>query len=111
MPLHFSAFHPDYKMHGRAADAAGTLRRARRIALDAGLRYVYTGNVHDREGDTTFCPGCGKPVIERDWYDILGYDLDDAGHCKHCGTPSPAVSRSSTGAFGPRRIPVRLHSI
>ena len=67
MPLHFTAFHPDYKMLDTAPTPASTLTRARKIALAEGLRYVYTGNVHDREGGTTFCHGCGKPVIVRDW--------------------------------------------
>jgi pyruvate formate lyase activating enzyme len=66
VPLHFSAFHPDYKLLDVMATPKATLQRARRIAMDAGLRYVYTGNVHDRAGG-----GCGKAVIERDWYEIL----------------------------------------
>jgi pyruvate formate lyase activating enzyme len=76
-PLHFSAYHPAWKYSAAPATSSETLRRARGIARDAGLRYVYTGNVHDREGDTTQCPGCGKPLIQRDWYDILDYALDD----------------------------------
>jgi len=86
VPLHFSAFHPDWKMHDIPATPPATLSRARKIGLEAGLRYVYTGNVHDKAGDTTWCPGCGQPVIERDWYRILGYALDDRGNCRHCGT-------------------------
>jgi pyruvate formate lyase activating enzyme len=110
VPLHFSAFHPDYKFMDVPPTPPATLQRARRIALDAGLHYVYTGNVHDREGDTTVCPGCHKPVIVRDWYAILGYDLDAQGRCRHCGTQLPGRFEEFTGAFGPRRIPVRLHS-
>jgi pyruvate formate lyase activating enzyme len=87
-----------------------TLRRARKIAMDAGLRYVYTGNVHDKTGDATYCPGCGKPVIERDWYEILKYDLDDTGHCKQCNAAIAGRYEKFTHAFGARRIPVRLHA-
>ena len=109
VPLHFSAFHPDYKMTDIPSTPPASLQRARRIAMDAGLRYVYTGNVHDRAGDTTYCPGCGKPVIERDWYEILNYALDDAGHCRHCGTAIAGRFGRFDKAFGARRIPVRLH--
>ena len=94
VPLHFTAFHPDYRMTDVPRTPAETLSRARRIALDAGLRYVYTGNVHDTEGGTTSCPGCGAAVIERDWHAILHYALDDAGHCRACGT-------ALAGRFGP----------
>jgi pyruvate formate lyase activating enzyme len=111
VPLHFSAYHPDYKLNAPATPPA-TLARARQIAMDAGLRYVYTGNVHDTKGDATYCPGCGKAVIERDWYEILGYALDETGHCMHCGT---AIAGRFTAfrkeqAFGSRRIPVVLHA-
>lgn len=78
--------------------------------MDTGLRYVYTGNVHDKAGDTTACPGCGKPVIERDWYRILRYALDDQGHCRHCGTAIAGCFGVIDKPFGARRIPVRLHA-
>jgi pyruvate formate lyase activating enzyme len=110
VPLHFSAFHPDYRLLDAAATPPATLHRARQIAMDAGLCYVYTGNVHDRAGDTTWCPGCGKAVIERDWYEILDYALDDSGHCKHCGTAIAGRFGHFEKAFGARRIPVRLHA-
>src|SRR5262249_48642824 len=85
VPLHFTAFHPDFKMLDVARTPPETLRRARRIALEHGLRYVYTGNVHDPAGQTTKCPSCDKPVIVRDWYVIQRYDVSDAGRCVHCG--------------------------
>ena len=107
VPLHFSAYHPDYKLDAPATSPEA-LQRARRIALDAGLRYVYTGNIHDRGGDATYCPGCGKPVIERDWYEILDYALDDSGHCRNCGTAIAGRFGHFQSAFGARRIPVRL---
>jgi pyruvate formate lyase activating enzyme len=109
VPLHFSAFHPDYKLTETSATPPDTLRHARQIAQDAGLRYVYTGNVHDRNGDTTSCPGCGKPVIVRDWYEILRYELDDSGRCKHCQTAIAGRFGKFEHPFGAQRIPVRLH--
>lgn len=108
VPLHFTAFHPDHRMLELPPTPAASLRRARRIARDAGLRYVYTGNIHDREGDTTFCPGCGQAVIERDWYEILAYRLDPAGCCDRCGTTVAGRFAVFNKAFGAKRIPVRL---
>jgi len=109
VPLHFSAYHPDYKLDAPATPPA-TLARARQIAMNAGLRHVYTGNVHDKAGDATHCPGCGARVIERDWYEILAYRLDDAGHCRHCGQAIAGRFGHFDKAFGARRIPVRLGS-
>jgi pyruvate formate lyase activating enzyme len=94
VPLHFSAFHPDYKMVDVQPTPPETLRRARQIAKSAGLEHVYVGNVHDREGDTTFCASCARPLIERDWYELLAYRLDDHGRCE-CG-------EKLAGRFGPR---------
>ncbi len=108
VPLHFSAFHPDWKMLDVPATPAATLTRARDLARRAGLRYVYTGNVHDVQGSSTYCPGCGKVVIERDWYDISGYHLNDAGGCKFCGAQLAGRYQKFGKPFGPRRIPVRL---
>jgi pyruvate formate lyase activating enzyme len=108
VPLHFSAFHPDWKMLDVPATAASTLTRARGIAQRAGLRYVYTGNVHDTEGGSTYCPGCGKGVIERDWYDIRAYHLNEQGACEFCGTQLAGRYQKFGKPFGPRRIPVRL---
>lgn len=108
VPLHFSAFHPDYRMRDVPPTPARTLRRARGIAMDAGLNFVYTGNVHDKEGDTTFCPGCGEPVIQRDWYQILGYHVDADGRCQRCGYRIPGRFAAAPGDFGPRSIPVRV---
>ena len=108
VPLHFSAFHPDWKMSDIPATPRETLSRARRIAMDTGLRYVYTGNVHDKAGDTTLCPGCGKPVIERDWYRILDYAIDPGGHCRYCGTVIAGRYGEFSRPFGPQRIPVHI---
>jgi pyruvate formate lyase activating enzyme len=84
-PLHFSAFHPSWKMTDRPPTPPATLTRARRIAREAGLRHVYTGNVHDPEGQTTFCPGCGEPVVVRDWNAVRAYRLGPGGTCRSCG--------------------------
>ena len=108
VPLHFSAFHPDWKMRDRSPTPPSTLRRARGIALGNGLRHVYTGNVHDREGDTTFCAGCGAELVVRDWYEILAYRLAPGGICPDCGEACPGVFESDAGTWGSRRLPVRL---
>jgi pyruvate formate lyase activating enzyme len=108
VPLHFTAFHPDWKMTDVASTPAATLTRARDIARRAGLNYVYTGNVHDPEGGSTYCPACHAQVIVRDWHDIRGYGLDDSGRCRKCGTAIPGHFGRFGKAFGPRRIPVRL---
>ena len=108
VPLHFTAFHPDWKMTDIPATPASTLTRARNIALKAGLRYVYTGNVHDEAGGSTYCPSCENAVIVRDWYDIRGYKLTDEGACTFCGTRLSGRFQKFGKAFGPRRIPVRL---
>ena len=108
VPLHFTAFHPDWKMTDLPATPAATLTRAREIAQLAGLNYVYTGNVHDETGGSTYCPSCEKAVVVRDWYDIRGYHLTDAGACEYCGTRIAGRFQKFAKAFGPRRIPVRL---
>jgi len=109
VPLHFTAFHPDWKMSDIPATPPATLSHARRIALEAGLHHVYTGNVHDQEGGTTFCPACHAALIVRDWYDIRRYDVDPQGACPHCQTTLAGRYAPHPGqAFGPRRIPVHL---
>lgn len=72
------------------------------------MRFAYTGNVHDAAGDTTFCPACHKPVIERDWYDLLSYELDANGACSYCGTSLPGVFEAIPGTWGRRRLPVQM---
>ena len=107
VPLHFSAFHPDFKMSDTPPTPPATLTRAREIARSHGLRYVYTGNVHDREGDATLCPDCGTVLIQRDWYEILDYRIED-GACGVCGRVVPGVFESEPGTWGARRAPVRI---
>jgi pyruvate formate lyase activating enzyme len=106
VPLHFTAFHPDYKMRDLPPTPARTLRRAREIALANGLSHVYTGNVHDDEGGTTYCPGCGTAVVVRDWYDLRRYRLDEHGKCAACGTQLPGVYDGPVGRWGRRRLPL-----
>jgi pyruvate formate lyase activating enzyme len=110
VPLHFTAFHPDFKMTDLPATPAATLARARRIAMEEGLRYVYTGNVHDREGGTTFCPGCGEALIVRDWHRIEAYRLGADARCPKCATAIPGRFEAfdPSRQFGRRRIPVAL---
>jgi pyruvate formate lyase activating enzyme len=109
VPLHFTAFHPDYKLTELPPTPPATLRRARAIARRHGLRYVYTGNVHDPEGDATSCPRCGAAVIERDWYEILASNLR-AGACGACGEPIAGRFADGVGAFGRRRLRVAIPS-
>ncbi len=84
VPLHFSAFHPDFKMLDLPPTPKRTLSMARRIAMDEGLHFVYTGNVHDPEGGTTFCPACHSPVIVRDRFVIVSSNLDENSQCGSC---------------------------
>ena len=107
VPLHFTAFHPDYKLLEPPPTPASTLTRARAIAQSKGLKYVYTGNVHDSTGGTTFCEGCGAALVVRDWYDILSFRLADQA-CGACGTRIPGVWEKQPGNWGARRAPVRM---
>ena len=108
VPLHFSAFHPDWKMRSTPRTPSATLDRARRIARDQGLSYVYTGNVHDPEGGSTWCRHCGALLIERDWYQLGHWGLDGNGCCARCGTSLPGRFEERPGTWGARRQPVRL---
>ncbi|MBY6107055.1 AmmeMemoRadiSam system radical SAM enzyme [Ferrimonas balearica] len=112
VPLHFSAFHPDFKMLDRPATPPATLARARTIAMAEGLHYVYTGNVHDPKGGSTWCPGCGALVIERDWYQLgqwgVTADATGAGRCAQCGEAIPGRFEAEPGRWGRRRVPVRM---
>ena len=109
VPMHFTAFHPDYKMLDRPlTPPPRTLTRARAIARRNGVRFAYTGNVHDREGGSTCCAECGALVIERDWYTLGRYALDDEGRCLACGAQMPGVFAGPPGRWGSRRLPVML---
>jgi pyruvate formate lyase activating enzyme len=108
VPLHFTAFHPDFQMLDTPPTPARTLVRARRIALEAGLRYAYTGNVHDEEGQSTRCASCGEVVIGRDWYVLTRWRLEADGRCRSCGTRLPGVFEERPGTWGQRRRPLRV---
>jgi pyruvate formate lyase activating enzyme len=107
VPLHFSAFHPDFKLTNIPRTPPATLRRARQIALGHGLRYVYTGNVHDADGDTTYCHGCGGSLIVRDWYDLKSYRLSD-GRCPDCNLDCNGRFDPKPGTWGRKRLPVMM---
>jgi pyruvate formate lyase activating enzyme len=108
VPLHFTAFHPDYKMMDHPPTPPQTLARARAIARENGLHHVYTGNVHDEEGGSTYCAQCGQKLIGRDWYEITAWNLDEDGCCPSCRHPCPGVFTAKPGTWGARRQPVRL---
>jgi pyruvate formate lyase activating enzyme len=108
VPVHFTAFHPDYKLLDVPPTPPESLTRARRIALANGVRYAYTGNVHDAAGGSTYCSGCGEVVVERDWYRLGVYRLTVDGRCEACDTPVPGVFGGRPGTWGARRLPVRL---
>jgi pyruvate formate lyase activating enzyme len=108
VPLHFTAFHPDYRMLDLPRTPPETLTRARRIALQNGVRYAYTGNVHDGEGGSTWCHDCGQRLIGRDWFVLTAWNLTDGGLCNGCGAPLPGVFDPRPGTWGARRVPVRL---
>ena len=108
VPMHFTAFHPDYRMLDKDNTPPATLTRARRIAMENGVRYAYTGNVHDGEGGSTYCPSCKTPLIGRDWYDLTGWNIQQGGHCASCGTAIAGVFEQQAGTWGRKRQPVRL---
>jgi pyruvate formate lyase activating enzyme len=109
VPLHFSAFHPDWKMRDHPPTPAATLTRARGIAMRNGLRYVYTGNVHDRAGGSTWCHRCHALLIERDWFELGQWGLTAEGCCTACGQKLPGVFAPQPGTWGSRRLPVHVH--
>ena len=108
MPVHFTAFHPDWKLRDRPPTPPATLTRAREIARANGIRYAYTGNVHDVAGQSTHCHRCGAVLIERDRYELGGWRLDERGRCVACGEPCAGVFDGAPGRWGARRRPVRL---
>jgi pyruvate formate lyase activating enzyme len=108
VPIHFTAFHPDWKMLDYPSTPASTLTRSRRIALANGIRYAYTGNVHDEDGGSTYCHGCGETLIGRDWYVLSEWKLTPEGACAACGTLCAGRFQPRPGTWGARRAPVRL---
>ncbi|MDP6977740.1 MAG: AmmeMemoRadiSam system radical SAM enzyme [Myxococcota bacterium] len=106
VPWHFSAFHPDFKMTNKVGTSFDTLQRAQRIAREAGVHHVYTGNVHDPVGQSTYCSGCGDMLIGRSGYVLSTWKLDPKGHCLGCGRHCPGVFEAEPGDWGARRVPV-----
>ena len=111
VPMHFTAFHPDWKMRDKPPTPAETLTRARDIALKNGVRYAYTGNVYDESGGSTYCHECGGKLIGRNWYVLSDWNLTEDGKCRFCGTPCAGVFEAHAGTWGARRQPVRLRDL
>ncbi|RMG56027.1 MAG: AmmeMemoRadiSam system radical SAM enzyme [Gammaproteobacteria bacterium] len=107
VPLHFTAFHPDFKMQDVPPTPQSTLTRARQIALENGVHHAYTGNVHDEGGESTYCPNCGKKLIGRDWFTITEWNLEH-GKCPDCGTEIAGVFEDQPGNWGAKRVPIRI---
>ena len=108
VPLHFTAFHPDFKMMDIPPTPAATLRRAREQGKTAGLKHVYTGNIRDAEGQSTYCMGCGQELIGRDGYEITAWRLDAQGRCSACGLRLAGHFAPKPGHWGTKRRPVFL---
>ena len=108
VPMHFTAFHPDYKMRDIPETPLSTVVRARRIAIENGVRYAYTGNVRDGAGGVTACHSCGTVLVARDGYTITAWGLTDDGRCEVCGTACAGVFAGAPGRWGSRRLPVRI---
>ncbi len=110
IPLHFTAFYPDFKMKDVSPTPPETLSRARRIAMSKGIRYVYTGNVYDKEGQSTYCPNCKEVVIERNWYTLGKWGLDTEGRCSNCGFKIAGRFDKEPGRWGAKRVPIVIRS-
>ena len=108
VPVHFSAFHPDFKMMDTLPTPHQSLIDAHQIALDCGIKFAYVGNVHDAHRDTTYCPNCSGVLIERDWYELGKYHLD-GNRCRHCRTIIPGVFEQTPGNWGRKRVPMHIH--
>lgn len=108
VPMHFTAFHPDYKMTNKPATSHQSLLRAVRIARMNGVRYAYAGNVHDPHYGSTWCDHCGELLIERDWYVLGEWNLSSEGKCNKCGTQCAGVFEKTCGDWGAKRQPVRI---
>ena len=108
VPLHFTAFHPAYRLRDRLPTPPETLARARRIARSNGVNHAYTGNVHDPDGQSTWCPDCGTLLVERDGYALGLWQLTPDGRCAACGTRCAGVYEARPGDWGSRRRPVRI---
>ncbi|VAX06195.1 COG1180: Radical SAM, Pyruvate-formate lyase-activating enzyme like [hydrothermal vent metagenome] len=108
VPMHFSAFHPAWKMQDKPQTPLSTLMQAREIAMGNGVRYAYIGNAHNWKADSTWCHNCGSLLIQRDWYELGEWNLTPEGNCKACGTSCAGVFESASGTWGSRRQPVAI---
>jgi pyruvate formate lyase activating enzyme len=108
VPMHFTAFHPAFKMTGIPSTPFNTLTKARNIAIKNGIRYAYTGNVHDKTGESTYCHHCGEILIGRDWYTLSDWNIDSFGNCKKCGTAVSGKFKSEPGKWGNKRLPLNI---
>ncbi|MGN7610621.1 AmmeMemoRadiSam system radical SAM enzyme [Magnetococcales bacterium HHB-1] len=109
IPIHFSAFHPTWKLKHRPRTPLSTLLKARQIAKENGLKYVYTGNVQDIKSSSTFCHHCQTPLIARQGWQIQGWNLTRKGLCKRCGTPCSGVWNRQPGQWNAQRVPIRIN--
>ena len=107
VPVHFTAFHPDFRMQEHERTPPATLQRARQQALRAGIRYAYVGNVHDVAGQSTYCPACQALLIERDWYQLGRYGLN-GNRCGQCGEAIAGTFEDRPGNWGAKRQPIRI---
>jgi AmmeMemoRadiSam system radical SAM enzyme/AmmeMemoRadiSam system protein B/AmmeMemoRadiSam system protein A len=108
VPVHFTAFHPDFRLNDRPSTPVETLLRAHEFASQAGIRFAYIGNVDDPRHQSTYCPSCGDVVIERNWYELGRYNLD-GNVCRKCGQPIPGHFDAEPGSWGRRRSPVNMN--
>jgi len=109
VPLHFSAFHPDWKMLDRPRTPSETLLKARKIALKNGIHYCYVGNIYYKAADSTYCHQCGELLIGRDWYELSEWNLEEHGNCKFCGTLCAGVFEEKPGSWGAKRKAVAMN--
>ena len=107
VPVHFTAFHPDFRLRDRPPTPHETLLAAYDIARSEGMKYMYVGNVHDRRNSSTHCPACGETLIERDWHVIHAYRLN-GDCCAKCGHKIPGRFGAAAGTWGARRLPVDM---
>lgn len=108
VPMHFSVFHPEWKMLDTPSTPPKTVLKARQIALDNGVHYAYVGNMHDKHGDSTWCHQCGALLIGRDWYELSEWQLTPEGKCTRCGTECAGVFEAQAGVWGARQLAVKL---
>jgi len=108
VPMHFTAFHPDWKMQDIPSTPVSSLLMAREIALKNGVHYAYVGNVHDKAADSTYCHACGQLLIGRDWYQLSEWNLTETGACKACGTQCAGHFATKPGNWGAKRMGVQI---